>query len=61
MDYYSVPLGFGMALNQNTAAMIRYSGMPKAQQQAILDQAHNIHSREGMYQLVAQIANGTLR
>lgn len=60
MDYYSVPLGFGMALNQNTAAMIRYAGMTSAQQQAILDQAHQIHSREGMYQLVAQIANGTL-
>ncbi len=60
MDYDSVPLGFGMALNQNTAAMIRYSGMTKKQQQAILNQAHNIHTKEGMYQLVAQIANGTL-
>ena len=61
MDFYSVPLGFGMALNQNTAAMIRYSGMTAEQQQDILNRAHQIHSREGMYQQVAQIANGTLR
>ena len=57
----SIPMGFGMALNQNTAAMIRFSGMTRDQQQAILDQAHSIHSKEGMYQLVAQIANGTLQ
>ena len=60
MDDYSVPLGFGMALSQNTAAMIRYSGMTHEQQQAILSKAHNIHTREGMYQLVAQLANGTM-
>lgn len=61
MDEYGVPLGFGMALNQNTAAMIRYAGMSREQQQDIMDKAHNIHSREGMYQLVAQIANGTMQ
>ena len=59
MDDYSVPLGFGMALSQNTAAMIRYGGMTH-EQQAILSKAHNIHTREGMDQLVAQLANGPM-
>ena len=52
-------MGFGMVLNQNTEAMIRYAAMPREQQKAIRDQAKNLQTKEQMYHLVAQIANGT--
>ena len=59
MDNQGMPMGFGMALNQNTEAMIHYAAMSKQQQKAIRDRAKTIQTREEMYQLVAQIANGT--
>lgn len=59
MDNQGMPMGFGMALNQNTEAMIHYAAMSKQQQKAIRDRARTIQTREEMYQLVAQIANGT--
>ena len=60
MDFYSVPIGFGMALAQNTAAMNRYAHLPESQKQAILNQAHNVRSEKEMYTLVANLANGQL-
>ena len=33
MDFYKVPIGFGMALAQNTAAMNRYAHLDEAQKQ----------------------------
>ena len=60
MDFNGMPVGFGMALNQNTEAMIRYSAMTAQQQKAIREQAHQAKTKEEMYHLVAQIANGTL-
>lgn len=59
MDNQGMPMGFGMALNQNTEAMIHYAAMSKQQQKAIRDQAKTLQTKEEMYQLVAQIANGT--
>ena len=35
MDFYKVPLGFGMALAMNANAMNAYSGMTEMQKQAI--------------------------
>ena len=54
-----IPMGFGMALNQNTEAMIHYAAM-STEQKTIRDRASSIQTKEEMYQLVAQIANGTL-
>ena len=31
MDFYKVPIGFGMALAQNTAAMNRYAHLTEQQ------------------------------
>jgi GTP pyrophosphokinase len=45
MDFYKVPIGFGMALAQNTAAMSRYAQLPEAQKQEILT---NVGSRMGI-------------
>jgi len=56
MDFYKVPIGFGMALAQNYDAMAAYSAMPEDQKQAVLNQAHNVRSEREMHQLVAGIA-----
>lgn len=60
MDFYKVPLGFGMALAQNEAAMVRYAHLSEPKKQDILNKAHHVRSKKDMYDLVASLANGTL-
>ena len=59
MDLYQVPVGFGLAMSSNTAAMNRYAHLEEPQRQEILNKAHHIQSKEEMYALVASLANGT--
>lgn len=59
MDFYKVPIGFGLALSANTAAMNRYARMSDWEKQDILSRAHNVRSEKEMYSLVASLANGT--
>ena len=61
MDFYNIPIGFGLALSANTAAMNRYARMTEAQKQEILDRAHNVRSEKEMYSLVASLANGGMQ
>ena len=61
MDFYKVPIGFGMALAQNEAAMLRYAHLSEQQKQNILNRAHNVRSEKEMYSLVASLANGTVQ
>ena len=58
MDFYHVPIGFGLALSANTAAMNRYAHLTEAQKQEILNQAHQVRSEKEMYALVASLING---
>lgn len=58
MYFYNIPIGFGLALSANTAAMNRYAHMSESQKQEILNKAHNIRSEKEMYSLVANLANG---
>ena len=60
MDFYKVPIGFGLALSSNTAAMNRYANLTESQKQDILYKAHNVRSEEEMYSLVASLANGIM-
>ena len=60
MDFSEVPIGFGFALSQNTAAMNRYAHLTEAEKQDILNKAHNVRSEREMYSLVASLANGTM-
>lgn len=60
MDFYKVPIGFGLALAANTAAMNRYATLSEGQKQDILNKAHNVRSEKEMYSLVASLANGTM-
>ena len=61
MDFYKVPIGFGMALAVNEPAMNAYSAMTEEQKQAIINKAHNVRSEKEMYALVATLANGTIQ
>ena len=61
MDFYNVPIGFGLALSANTAAMNRYAHLTEQQKQDILSKAHNVRSEKEMYALVATLANGTMQ
>lgn len=60
MDFYKVPIGFGLAMAGNTAAMNRYAHLSEKQRQDILNKAHNVRSEKEMYSLVASLANGTV-
>lgn len=58
MDYYQVPLGFGMALARNFNAMNAYSAMTDDQKRAVLERAHNAHSEKEMSGIVDSLARG---
>ena len=60
MNFYNIPIGFGLALSSNTAAMNRYAHLSEQQKQDILNKAHNVRSEKEMYTLVASLANGTI-
>lgn len=55
MDFYKVPIGFGMALAMNPPALNAYSAMTEDQKQAILNQAHNARSEKEMHRIVNSI------
>lgn len=55
MDFYRVPIGFGMALAMNEHAMAAYAAMSEAEKQTILSRAHNARSEQEMHQIVAQL------
>lgn len=55
MDFYKVPIGFGMALAMNQPAMNAYAAMTEAQKQAILNKAHNARSQQEMHEIVNSI------
>lgn len=59
MDFRNVPIGFGLAMLSNTAAMNRYAHLDDSQKQDILNKAHEVRSDKEMYALVASLANGT--
>ena len=56
MDFYQVPIGFGMALARNPRALNAYSAMTEDQKQAIISQAHNARSEQEMSRIVNGIA-----
>ena len=55
MSKIELPLGFGMALAQNEAAMQEFEGMTEAEKQAFLQRTHNVCSKAEMQQLVASL------
>ena len=60
MDFYKVPIGFGMALAMNQSAMNAYAAMDEAKKQDILNKTHNVRSEKEMHDLVASLAQGAM-
>ena len=60
MDFYKVPIGFGMALAMNQPAMNAYATMTEDQKQAIVNKARNVRSEREMHDLVASLARPTM-
>jgi len=56
MDFYKVPIGFGMALAMNHAAMEAYAAMTEPEKQTVLSRAHNARSEKEMHQIVSSLA-----
>ena len=61
MDFYKVPIGFGMALAMNHPAMEVYATMTEEQKQGILNKAHNARSEREMHDLVASLAHSKIQ
>ena len=55
MDFYKVPIGFGMALAMNPSALNAYSAMTEEQKQVVLNKAHNARSEKEMHRIVHSI------
>lgn len=60
MDFTTVPIGFGLALSANTAAMNHYAHLSESQKQEVLTKAHTVRSEKEIYDLVASLANGQI-
>ena len=56
MDLYELPLGFAMALAQNTPAYQRFGQTTQSQRQTYIDKAKHARSEGEMEQIVAGIA-----
>lgn len=61
MDFYKVPIGFGMALAVNEPAMNAYAAMTEDEKQAIINKAHNVRSEREMHDLVNSLAHPTMQ
>lgn len=55
MDFAKLPVGFSMALAQNTPALERFGQMTQQQRQVFIDRAHGARSEREMEQIVSSI------
>ena len=61
MDFYNMPIGFGLALSGNTAAMTYYAQQTQGQRDDILNRAHNVRSEKEMHELVNSLAHPAIQ
>lgn len=50
-----LPMGFGMALAQNEAAMRQFEALSESEKQALIQQTHSVTSKQEMRRLVARL------
>lgn len=50
-----VPLGFGMALAQNTEALNKFASLSENERKTLIEGAHNVNSRQEMREYVNNI------
>lgn len=55
LDNNAMPVGFGMALAQNAAAMERYSDLTEAKKEELLNRARDAKSKSEMDSIVAEL------
>ena len=53
-----LPIGFAMALAMNEPAMKKFEALSPAEKESIVQQAHNVKSRNEMQKIVMSIAAG---
>ena len=56
MEKLELPLGLGMALAQNEAAMKQFEALPEAEKKAFTQRAHTVRSKQEMRRLVDGLA-----
>lgn len=59
MEKMELPLGFGMALAQNEAAMHAFEAMTEAEKTSVIRQTHSVSSKREMQQLVDNLTRNT--
>ena len=55
MDFYNIPIGFGMALAMNPPAFNAYSNLTEEEKDALIQRAHHASSPEEMHEIVAKL------
>ncbi|MDO5546613.1 MAG: hypothetical protein Q4F81_12505 [Eubacteriales bacterium] len=55
MDFYNIPIGFGMALAMNPPAFNAYSNLTEEEKDALIERAHHAHSEQEMHDIVAKL------
>lgn len=55
MEPYEMPVGFGMALAQNPAAMQKFAMLSEEEKQKIIEGTHSVSSREEMHRYVNRL------
>ena len=56
MEKLELPLGLGMALAQNEAAMKQFEALSEAEKKSFTERAHTVRSKQEMRRLVAGLA-----
>lgn len=57
MESNALPLGFGMALAQNEAAMKKFESMSEAEKQSLIQRTHQVDSKSEMRRLVSELTD----
>lgn len=52
MKGLELPLGFGMALAQNEAAMAEFEALTEEEKKAVIQKTHSVSSKKEMHSLV---------
>lgn len=55
MEFYEIPMGFGMVLAMNPPAWNAYNALTEEQRQQILQKAHQAKSRKAMHDIINSI------
>ena len=58
VDGNGIPLGFGMALAQNSKAMNYFSSLDDQKKQEVIDHCHGVRSKNEMQDYVSSLVEG---